>query len=148
MSLQVRRVPVETVVGLRRQVLRPGQPDATFGAEHPLAVHVAAYDGADVVGVASVFPEPWPGAPPVPPARAAWRLRGMAVAPAFRRRGVGAAVLDEAVDAARAAGAPVLWANARVDALPFYVARGWCALGDVFVTADTGIPHRRVVLVL
>jgi GNAT superfamily N-acetyltransferase len=144
---EVRRAAVEEIRPLRHAVLRAGYPiEASVYAEDVgAAVHVGAWDGGEVVGCATVFPQPWPG--PDPAAEpAAWRLRGMAVAGDRQGSGVGTQVLDEAVAAARAAGAPLVWANARTAALGFYLRHGWQVAGSEFVANDTGLPHFPIVL--
>lgn len=144
MSLVVRRAEVAEILPLRRAVLRPGYPDAASDyAEDAQAVHVGAWDDGVLVGCATVFADPWPGPPPEP---AAWRLRGMAVEPGRQGGGVGALVLAEAVAAARAAGAPMMWANGRSTAIGFYERYGWRVAGEEFTASDTGLPHHPIVL--
>jgi len=134
---------------LRHAVLRPGRPEtASIYVEDDIAVHVGAWDDGVLVGCATVFADPWPGSDGWPAEQAAWRLRGMAVDPSRHRTGVGRQVLDAAVDAARTAGAPLLWANARTAALPFYESCGWEVAGAEFITTDTGLPHKPIVLSL
>jgi GNAT superfamily N-acetyltransferase len=70
----------------------------------------------------------------------------MAVEPARQGTGVGALVLAEVVAAARAAGAPLLWANGRSSALGFYERLGWRVAGEEFSASDTGLPHFPIVL--
>jgi GNAT superfamily N-acetyltransferase len=147
-SLVVRRASVDEIFPLRHAVLRPGRP-VTYSVyrEDAGAVHVGAWDDDDdeLVGCATVFPNPWPGPSP-PPEPVAWRLRGMAVDPSRQGSGVGGVVLAEAVSAAREAGAPLLWANARTAALRFYARHGWVVAGEEFITPDTGLPHVPIVL--
>ena len=144
MTIVVRRADVTEILPLRRAVLRPGYPvTASDYDQDPHAVHVGAWDGATLVGCATVFPDPWPGPPPVPDA---WRLRGMAVEPGRQGTGVGANVLAEAVAAARAGGAPMLWANGRSTALGFYQRLGWRTAGAEFNASDTGLPHYPIVV--
>ncbi len=59
----------------------------------------------------------------------------------MRGQGYGAALLLEGMRVAAAAGAELVWCNARVVALGFYEAHGFRAVGPVFETAG-GIPHR------
>jgi GNAT superfamily N-acetyltransferase len=150
--LEVRRARIDEIFPLRHAVLRPGRPVSySVYSEDAGAVHIGAWDDGMLVGCATVFPDPWPGGDAAgAPAAAydAWRLRGMAVDPSRRRTGVGAAVLAAAVDAARAAGAPMIWANARTTALSFYAAQGWQVAGSEFVTPDTGLPHFPITLPL
>jgi predicted GNAT family N-acyltransferase len=64
----------------------------------------------------------------------------LAVLPAYRRRGVGAALLEALLADARHRGLGRVFLHAQVDALPFYTAHGFIARGPVFL--DAGIPHR------
>lgn len=147
--LVVRPVPAETVRPLRSAVLRPGTPPEALvypGDDHPLGLHVAAFDGEIVVGIATVYPEP----PPAPyrdvigdeayAEHAALRLRGMATAPALQGRGVGRRVLERCFEHGRTLGATVLWCNARTAAVPFYEAMGLARVGPEFEIAGIG-PH-------
>jgi len=144
MTVVIRRASVDEIMPLRHAVLRPGYPpEASQYAEDAVAVHVGAWDGATLVGCATVFADPWAGPPPVPDA---WRLRGMAVDPSRHGTGVGAQVLAAAVDAARRSGAPLMWANARSTALGFYRRYGWEVAGEEFEASDTGLPHYPIVL--
>jgi GNAT superfamily N-acetyltransferase len=146
-TVVVRRAAVAETIPLRHAVLRPGRPaSASAYPEDDAAVHLGAWDAAVLVGCATVFPDPWPGSDLVGPEPAAWRLRGMAVDPTRQRRGVGREVLAAAVAAARDAGAPLLWANARTTALGFYEKQGWRVAGAEYVTEDTGLPHEPIVL--
>jgi len=147
-TLQIRRARADEIFPLRHAVLRPGRPvTASVYGEDDRAVHISAWDDDMLVGCATVFPDPWKGSDLQPAEPAAWRLRGMAVDPSRHRTGVGRQVLDGVVATADEAGAPLLWANARVSALPFYEANGWVVVGDEFITADTGLPHKPIVLV-
>lgn len=142
MTGEVRRVPAAAVLPLRAAVLRPDQPlEAARFAEDDLpgTIHLAAFDAGDVLGCGTVFPAPYPGAPPVE--GAAWRLRGMATAPSARGRGHGHRVLVGAVEAVRAEGGALIWCHARVAADAFYDRAGLRADGPEFVVPERG-PHR------
>jgi GNAT superfamily N-acetyltransferase len=148
MTLDVRRATAAEIFPLRHAVLRPGRPDsASVYGEDDTAVHIGAWEDGTLVGCATVFPDPWTGSDGPLADPAAWRLRGMAVDPSRHRTGVGRAVLAAVVESAVAGGAPILWANARTTALPFYEANGWVVAGAEFMTADTGLPHKPIVLV-
>ena len=146
-TVEVRRARAEEIFPLRHAVLRPGRPvTASVYGEDDSAVHISAWDDDLLVGCATVFPDPWKGSAQQPAEPGAWRLRGMAVDPSRHRTGVGRVVLAAVVAAADEAHAPLLWANARVTALPFYEANGWVVAGDEFITADTGLPHMPILL--
>jgi len=135
----VERVEASRTFALRQQVLRPHQRIADMalpGDDDPDTGHFAALVDGEVVGTASVRREP----PPWPAVETAWRLRGMATAPAWRNRGVGAAVLAAVIDHVRSHGGGLLWCNARTPALPFYLRAGFVTRGDPWVEPEIG-PH-------
>jgi GNAT superfamily N-acetyltransferase len=144
MSLVVRVAEPDEIRPLRLAVLRPDSPPRppTDYDLDPATVHVGAFDDGTAVGCASVFPDPYPDEPK------AWRLRGMAVDAGHQGRGIGRKVLERAVAAADAAGAPLLWANGRVTALGFYERLGWVAVGEVFPSGPAALPHRVILLQL
>ncbi len=116
----------QTVFPLRWQVLRPGMPAETAffpGDEAPTTLHLAAFMGEEVVGVASFYEEafPWEGVEGY-----AYRLRGMATAPAHQRKaGIGTAILQTAWPLLSARGVKVVWCYARLTAVPFYQRSGF-----------------------
>jgi predicted GNAT family N-acyltransferase len=130
-------VALEAVLPLRQAVLRPGRPveESSFAPDmDPATVHLAAVDATGaVLGCATWFPEPWQGAP-------AWRLRGMATAPAARGTGLGGRLLEEGLALARDAGVGLVWCNARTLAVGFYRRYGFETVGEEF-ESGYGIPH-------
>lgn len=139
MDVDVREVAPEVARPFRARVLRPGRPvkpgarpeDALPGARH-----FAAYFEGMLVGAASVHPEP----PSFEAPRATWRLRGLAVEPAYRNRGVGARVLDACVAYVRARGGEAVWCHARLAAARFYRRHGFTEMGAPYEDPETG-PH-------
>lgn len=67
------------------------------------------------------------------------RIGRMAVLPAQRGRGVGAAILKALTEAGRARGLRELELHAQTSARAFYERAGFCARGDEYLEA--GIPH-------
>lgn len=140
----VESVLAATVRPLRHAVLRPGQP-ATASAypqdEVPDTLHLAAYDDVGaVVGCATFFPEPLDGEP-------AWRLRGMATAPAVRGQGYAGEMLARGIVELRERGVPLLWCNARTSAVGFYERFGFERRGAEFDLPLLG-PHYVLVLAI
>jgi GNAT superfamily N-acetyltransferase len=127
---------------LRRRVLRPHlTPDDPLPGDDLVdAVHIGALDDWVVVGTCFVFPEPCPWRPERP----AWHLRQMATAPDRRGEGIGAAVLNFACDYAHAAGARLIWCNARATAVGFYAGQGWQSQAERFMDAQHTEPHERM----
>ena len=72
------------------------------------------------------------------------RIGRMAALPAWRRRGVGAALLRAALAKARQRGLRRVGLHAQVQAMPFYARFGFQARGPVF--DEAGIPHREMIL--
>lgn len=142
-AVRVQPVPLAGILALRHAVLRPGRPPETArfdGDDDADTVHLAAVlDGSgEVIGCATLMRRPFAGEP-------AWQLRGMATRADLVRRGVGTAVLRaaEALAGARG-GAPLLWCNARLAAVPFYARAGWEVVSDAFDIPGIG-PHRVMV---
>ncbi|MEM9301625.1 MAG: GNAT family N-acetyltransferase [Pseudomonadota bacterium] len=107
--------------------------DEEFDAIDPVSRHFLARDlTGTVIGTARLTPDGYIGR--------------MAVAPAWRGRGVGAALLQAGIDLARAEGRPQVELSAQVHAIPFYERFGFVAEGDVY--DEVGIPHRHMALAL
>ena len=128
-------------------MLRPGFPRETAvfaGDELAETKHFGAFDGARLVGVASIYFASFPAQPDVSPA---WHLRGMATLPEVRGAGFGRALLDACVAAAREKGAALIWCNARTSAAKFYTKNGWQIIGAEFDIPTVG-PHFRMCCML
>ena len=137
------QVRPEIVWPLRAEVLRPGRSprEAAFEGDFDAASgHFAAFADNRVVGVASVLREPEPDGPEP---TGVWRLRGMAVAPGQRGRGIGALLLARVRDHVTRSGAEPMWCNARVSADGFYAGAGWVPLGEPWEEPGIG-PHIRM----
>jgi GNAT superfamily N-acetyltransferase len=136
--LELRRARVAELIDLRHEVLRDGLPReaAMFdGDDAPATRHYGAFDGATVVGCATLMLNQWEGEP-------AWQVRGMATDARFRSRGLGAALLRMAEAELSAERSPVrlLWCNARVPAIRFYEKLGWAVRCEPFEIPTAG-PH-------
>lgn len=144
-AMRIVFLPAADVRPLRQAVLRPHQcaDELVYdGDALPAALHVGALDGADLIGVASISPEPRPS----DPREGDWRLRGMATAPQARGRGVGAALLHAALDHARAHSGRRAWCNARMNVAGFYERAGFTVEGEPFELPHIGSHVVMVVL--
>jgi GNAT superfamily N-acetyltransferase len=149
-ALRVERVPVAVTLPLRQRVLRPTQTleelRRLYGDEPDVAAFAAVDASGAVVGTANIRPEPCPWRPTEPHA---WRLRGVATEPARQGQGIGAAVLaavlDHAAERDHASGrrAALVWCNARVPAVPFYLRGGFRVHGAPWQDTLLG-PHVRL----
>jgi GNAT superfamily N-acetyltransferase len=132
-----------TTQELRRAVLRPNWPIGSpmHGDENPDAVHFAATEGAELIGCCLIMPRPYPLRPDE---AGAWRLRGMATTPERQGTGVGAAVVNYALDFARRRAGRLMWCDARTSAVRFYEQHGFATEGEEFLHAESGTPHYRM----
>jgi GNAT superfamily N-acetyltransferase len=136
-EVAVRRAALSEIIALRHAELRAGLPRASaeFEGDHePAARHFGAFlpDGA-CVGCASFVPRPWHGEP-------AHQLRGMATRGDLVRCGIGTRLLAGAEEALRAEGVTLLWCNARLAAVPFYLRLGWRIASGRFDIPTVGAP--------
>jgi GNAT superfamily N-acetyltransferase len=139
-SIVVRPATAEEIREVRLGVLRPEAPRVPSAYDvEPATVHVGAFDGDLAVACVTVYPQGYDDEP------AAWRMRGMAVDPAYQGRGLGREVLDLATSVADDAGAPLIWANARMSAMAFYQRVGWEPVGPVFDHGPRALPHRVII---
>ena len=140
MTVVIRPATAAEILDLRLRVLRPTVPRVPNPRDlEPTTIHIGAFAGDDAIGCATVQPEAYQDVP------AAWRMRGMAVDPAYQGRGVGRQVLEAATVAAEHGGASMLWANGRVSAMEFYLALGWEPVGPVFDHGPDSLPHRVIL---
>jgi predicted GNAT family N-acyltransferase len=102
--------------------------EADRDGRDPEATHLVAVEDGDVIGTCRL----------VFRGRIA-RLGRLAVEPAWRRRGVGAAILAAAERYAREAGAERIDLHAQTSALSLYVRGGYVERGHAFV--EEGIEH-------
>lgn len=138
----LRRVTAAATRPLRRAVLRPHQEEAALvydGDDDPATLHLAAVMDDALVGVCCIAPD----RTSMPSTSDVWRVRGMAVVPEVRGRGIGTALLAGLLDHARTEGAELVWCNARVRAVSLYERAGFAVVGEVFDIPDIG-PHLRM----
>ncbi len=128
--MRVVRTDRARILALRAQVLDPsGSRGAALSGDRAATTrHWAAEEAGEVIGCVTVL------------VLRGVALRGLAVAPDWRRMGVATRL----VRAAQAEVAAAMWCNAVVSAVPFYSAVGWTQVGPRFALKDRG-PHQRMV---
>ncbi len=145
------RVPAAETRDLRRAILRPSQPPEACvypGDDEPASLHLAIRDPdsarGDLIAVASFYREFIPGEPANAgsPRTPDLRIRGMAVLPEHRGRGLGRGFVEAGLAIARQQTPPpaVAWCNARTTACAYYEKLGFTPRGDEFEIEGIG-PH-------
>jgi GNAT superfamily N-acetyltransferase len=141
-NVDIERIQIAASYPLRHAILRPHQRIDEMHYENdddPGTASFGAIDRetGDIVGVATVFPDPAPfdpaavGVLPGPGGPVVmWRLRGMAVRQDLQGQGIGAMVLSGALDHVAAEHGGLIWCNARARAITFYERAGFVAWGD------------------
>lgn len=137
----LRNAPVDEIIRLRRDVLRPGLELSAAAYDedrHSTTLHFGAFlQNREAIGCATVLLKGKPGDPQ-------WQLRGMATHPDYIRRGVGSRLLAFAEESlAKATPGRLLFANAREVAVPFYEKQGWELSSDKFDVPGIG-PHFQI----
>ena len=129
-------VPAERTWQVRHRNLRQGQPFETvdYGAVDrlPTTQHLLLTVHGEEAGCATVMAEERAGG-------LGLRIRGMAVDEAFRGHGLGRLLMEGTQWIARQSNTG-LWCNARVIAIPMYLACGFRQVGEEFDIPDIG-PH-------
>ena len=106
-------------------------PELEWDAYDAVSAHFLAFDAKrDAVGTGRLQPD--------------GKITRMAVLPAARGAGVGAALLEALLYAAIHQGKAVPWLHAQADAVGFYEPFGFTVVGDPFMEA--GIEHRKMRL--
>jgi GNAT superfamily N-acetyltransferase len=127
----IRPIAPQDTWQLRREGLHPHKPLPTSLDSLdvvPDALHLGWFDAERLVGVASISRHPLP----LEPDAVAWFVRGMAVAPNWRSRGIGGYLLDALIGhgAARDPNG-IAWCHARLPAEAFYERHGFQLLDQV-----------------
>lgn len=141
----VRPILAEETLPIRWPVLRAGlaREAAIFlGDSDPATCHLGAFAEGELCGVVTIYPAPLPEAPEQ---TGAWQLRGMAILPKWQGKGAGHELIQACMEKVRSRSGSMIWCNARVVALKFYLREGFTVLGTEFEIPTAG-PHFRMSL--
>ena len=126
--ITVQLVDRDRILDLRdRVLLNDGSDRRTFSRDlAPTTRHWAALVNGVIVGCVSLFQ------------LRGLAVRGLAVAPEYRRQGVATRLMQAVHEAEDGP----MWCNARLRAVPFYRSLGWKAEGPVFDLQGQGVHQR------
>ena len=139
MSITIREIASDQTHLMRQRILRSHQTLAEMdypGDHEPQTKHFGAFTGEHLIGIASIYHQPWPRDPRPDD----WRLRGMAVDESQRGGGVGVALLGACARHISSMGGKRLWCNARTPACGFYERHGLVMRSEVWDGGGIG-PH-------
>lgn len=101
-------------------------PEIELDAQDRACLHALAYLEGEVVGTGRLLPD--------------GHIGRMAVVRSSRGKGVGSAILQALIDAAKARGDGAVALSAQTHAVEFYRRHGFTAEGEVY--EEAGIPHQ------
>lgn len=129
LNTEIRAITAAETHALRHAVLWPDQPIAyVILPEDETGQHFGAFVDGKLVSVISLFVEAGDA-----------RFRKFATAKSYQGKGIGSALLQYTIGAAKKAGAAAIWCDARSSALPFYQRFGMEAEGGIFHKG--GLPY-------
>ena len=129
--MTVQQVDVDKIRPLRSLVLRPGQPlESTdyHRDNEATTLHYAVMKDGIALCIATFYPEPIQEVN----SHRAYRLRGMATHPDFRRIGLASNLMHKAITELRNKGCDLLWCKARLVAVEFYASLGFDKIGHMY----------------
>jgi len=129
-ELMVMQVRADETYDLRHRVLGRGATAADVAAaddDDPDSGHFVIKADGVVVATGTVRRRASPRAVD----GSHWQVRGMAVEPTFRGRGLGSAVLSAILEHVEQKGGDLVWCHARVAARSLYERHGFVAEGDL-----------------
>ncbi len=147
-QLIIKQVPVETIINLRHEILRPGLPietarfdgDNDAGTHHFACFHVDDSHGEPLCCVSYMLRN----LNETP----SWQLRGMATQEQFKGKGIGKTLVTYAeTELSVKSDIKNFWCNARAESTGFYKKAGWTIHSSEFDIPGVG-PHYVMVKVL
>ena len=137
----LREIVAQDTWPVRHPVLRAGRPleDVYMEADEQASTfHLGMYHNNSIVGVASFMEDTHEEFTGIQT-----RLRGMAVLPEYRNKGIAAQILSKGEEILKERKRTILWFNARTIALKFYKNLGYEMMGEEFDIPQVG-PHVRM----
>lgn len=132
MSVHITPVDLEIALRFRMELSDPPRSrEAALspGDMSPDAMHFAAYVDGEIAGVASLGPQKLP----ILHHPDAWRLRGAAVVPEFRSRGVGIFLVLHVLRQVETKMNPCAWGYAKPTLIPLFAPLGYRPTGYTHV---------------
>lgn len=120
--IHIEQIRPELTWRLRQQVLYPAQKLYEMELdEDNKGIHFGAFTDAALVGIISLFQD-----------SSSFQFRKLAVSPDLQKTGIGNSLLTRVEEYARSEGGTIIWCNARVSAIGFYLKAGYAHTARLF----------------
>jgi GNAT superfamily N-acetyltransferase len=120
--ITIEQIRPELTWRLRQQVLYPAQKLYEMELDEDNdGMHFGAFTDDKLVGIISLFQHD-----------TAFQFRKLAVLPEFQKMGIGNQLLNRIEEFASSEGGNIIWCNARVSAIGFYIKAGYSHTGKLF----------------
>lgn len=119
----IQEIEYPEVLSIRKEVLYPVAENADLAKldDDDMGIHIGVIDKGETVGVVSIFLKD-----------RKLQFRKLAIKKEFQKKGYGSAVLKWIADYAQEMQFDCIWANARKDALDFYLRNGYTDTNEEF----------------
>ena len=118
----IEQIRPELTWRLRQQVLYPAQKLYEMELDEDNdGIHFGAFTEDKLVGIISLFQQ-----------GTSFQFRKLAVLPEFQKMGIGNQLLNRVEEFASSEGGTIIWCNARVSAIGFYIKAGYSHTGKLF----------------
>lgn len=132
LNIEVKEISAEETFNIRQEVLRPGRPvDECYfdGDQAKNTFHLGVYVQQKLTGVASFMKN----SSPLFTSANQYQLRGMAVIEEYKKQSLGSKLLKNGESKISSSlKEPILWFNARTQAVGFYQKFGYQTKGEEF----------------
>jgi len=120
--ISIEQIRPELTWRLRQEVLYPAQKLYEMELdEDQEGIHFGAFTDDKLVGVISLFQT-----------ETSFQFRKLAISTEYQKKGIGNALLQRVEEFAESEGGTVIWCNARVSAIGFYMKAGYTHTGKLF----------------
>jgi GNAT superfamily N-acetyltransferase len=120
--LSIEQITPQLTWRLRRQVLYPQSKLLDMEMEEDLqGVHFGAFTDNQLIGVVSLFAN-----------EDSYQFRKLAIDASYQHKGYGTILLDYITAYSATNNGTILWCNARLSAIPFYLKHGFHQTAEIF----------------
>ncbi len=133
--ISIKEINAEDTIGIRKEVLRKNMDlSAQFTGDDDVdTIHVGLYDNDVLACIVSFMHANY-----MDTNEKQYQLRGMATKEIFQGKGFGKKLLDKSVEILKSNNTKIIWCNARVKALGFYIKLGFKTVGNEFDIPPVG----------